>query len=99
MRRARGRRDRRDSEAASVRRQAALFAIDVAIASGFALRAPGGGCLDILSPIGLAHEVREPIVRALTTYRRLVVGILEAADDGRGMAQVWVTPRRPGRLQ
>ena len=87
-----------DRDAASRRRQVALATIDTAIGAGFALRAPGNGSLDILTPVGMASEIRETIVNALTTYKPEVAAILEAADDGRGMAQVWVTPRR-GRLQ
>jgi hypothetical protein len=98
-RRVRGHRDRRQrGEAASRRRQVALSTIDAAISSGFALRAPGGGNLDILIPISVPREVHEPIIHALTTYKREVVGILEAVDDGSGRAQQWISPTR-GRLQ
>ena len=97
MRRARGRRDRRANGEASRRRQAALFAIDTAISAGFALRAPGGGYLDILAPVGMASEIREPIIAALGRHRPEVVAILEFLDDQRGQAQVWVP--RPGQLQ
>ena len=60
-----------------------------------ALRAPGDGKLEILAPVDMRAEVRNGIVRALLEHKRLVVSILEAADEGKG-AQRWVTPRRKG---
>jgi hypothetical protein len=83
---------------AARRRAIALFAIDTAISSGFALRAPGGGSLDILTPTDLPSEIREPIVDALGRHRPEVIGILEYLDDQRGEGQTWVPPRR-GTLQ
>jgi hypothetical protein len=88
----------RRGEAASRRRQVALSTIDAAISSGFALRAPGDGNLDILIPISVPREVHEPIIHALTTYKAEVIGILEYLDDQRGEGQTWIPPRR-GTLQ
>jgi hypothetical protein len=90
--------ERRRDLTAARRRAIALFTIDTAITSGFALRAPGGGSLDILAPTGLPSEIREPIVDALGRYRPEVVAILEYLDDQRGEGQTWAPPRR-GTLQ
>jgi hypothetical protein len=95
-RRVRERIHRQDIEATDRRRALALSAIDGAIMAGCALRAPGGGALDILAPVDLAAEVRSSIVRALMENKRLVISILEAADDGGGKAQTWRVPRRRG---
>ena len=70
--------------------------IDGAIASGFALRAPGGDALDILTPASMSNAVRAPIVDALLAHKREVVAISRAADLGGGRAQQ-STPLRRGR--
>jgi hypothetical protein len=90
--------ERRRDLTAARRRAVALSTIDAAISVGFALRAASDDNLDILIPLSVPREVHEPIIHALTTYKREVVGILEAADDGGGRAQVWIPPRR-GALQ
>ena len=90
--------ERRRELPAARRRAIALFAIGPAISSGFALRAPGGGYLDTLTPTGLPSEIREPIVDALGRYRPEVIGILEYLDDEREGAHAWVPPRQ-GTLQ
>ena len=83
---------------AARRRAIALATVDTAIAAGFALQAPGGGCLDILAPVGLPSEIRDPIVDALGRHRPEVVGILEYLDDQREEGQTWV-PHHRGTLQ
>ena len=83
---------------AARRRAIALATVDTAIAAGFALQAPGGGCLDILAPVGLPSEIRDPIVDALGRHRPEVVGILEYLDEQREEGQTWV-PHHRGTLQ
>jgi hypothetical protein len=87
------RQERRRERTAACRRAIALFTIDAAVSAGFALRAPGGGCLDILAPTGLPSEIREPIIDALGRHKDEVAAILEWADNQRGGAQNWVPPR------
>ena len=72
--------------------------IQSAIEAGLALRAPGDGRLDILIPHDMKAELRNAIVRALLENKRLVIAILEAADEGRGAIKTWRTPKR-GRSQ
>jgi hypothetical protein len=85
---------RRADRDAGRRHAAALHAIDCAIEAGLAIRAPGAGKLDILTPTTLTDEIRAPLVAALLAHKREVAAILQVADEGGGKAQRWVTPRR-----
>ena len=76
-------------------RRAAWFVIDAAIEAGFALRAAGGGRLEVLPPAELKSEICEPILAALEEHRQEIVQTLLFFD---ACGIPW-TPIEQGRAQ
>lgn len=79
------------------RRLAAWRALDAAIEAGFALRAAGEDCLEVLPPAVLESEICDPILDALEEHRQEIVQTLLFFDacgipwqplgPGRGLRQ------------
>jgi hypothetical protein len=78
---------------ARLARRLAWFAIDVAVDSGFTLRAPeDGGSFEATQPPDVSDEIAGPIIAALIAREPEVVGFLRFLDSEERQGRRW----RPG---